>query len=192
MLTGVDPEVGFEVGRLAVHLPAAGERAAVPLLVGLLPPRRRRPVAAAAASGLFETQRGPAVLGVRSAAAPLLFLLPPRSVAAAETPALSGAVFPQVQQNHRHHQQSPVFLLVLFIHHVPRSPRRTSGDAVRRDIKLRHRSCRSERYSVKNVQKKQANKENRSLVSVQVWGKRRLMIVTFRSQTDFYWRCWSN
>ena len=89
-LTGVDPEVGFEVGRLPVHLPAAGEGAAVSLLGGLLPPRRFVP-------GLFGGHRAPAVPGPQPAAGPL-HLLQRAGVGAPETPAGSSRVtFVQVQ-----------------------------------------------------------------------------------------------
>lgn len=67
-LTGMDPEVGFEVGRLAVHLPTAGERAAVPLLGGFLP---RRGVLV---PGLFGCHQALTVPGVQPATSPLHLL----------------------------------------------------------------------------------------------------------------------
>lgn len=137
-LPGVDPQVGFEVGRLFVHLPAAREGAAVPLLGGLLP-RRGRPLAA----GHFG--RLPwglsAVPGVQPATRPLRLLL--RSGAGLEALAAPDAdrvrvALVQVQQNHRHHQQSPA-LLALF-QRVLCPTRRSTGDTVcgDRDGCLRH------------------------------------------------------
>lgn len=97
-LTGVDPEVGFEVGRLAVHLPTARKRTAVSLLGRLLSRRRRRrPLV----PGLFGCHRAPAVPGVQPATPPLHLLLR-AGVAAPEASAASGAdgvrvAFVQVQ-----------------------------------------------------------------------------------------------
>lgn len=78
-LTGVDPEVGFQVGRLPVYFPTAGKGAAVLLLGGLRSPRCLVP-------GLFENRRhptGPPLL--------FLFLLPSRFDGTAETSAVSCA-----------------------------------------------------------------------------------------------------
>lgn len=101
--TGMDPQMGFEVGRLAIHLPAAGEGAAVPLLGGLLSRRRRLP-----APGLFGWQRAPVVPGVQPVTPPLRLLLR-AGFAAPEAHAAPGAdsagiAFVQVQQNPSHHQ----------------------------------------------------------------------------------------
>lgn len=84
--TGVDPQVGFEVGRLSVHLPTAGEGAAVPLLGGFL---SRRPPGRLPASGLFGDQRASAVSGVQPATPPLHLLLR-GGLAAPQTPTASG------------------------------------------------------------------------------------------------------
>lgn len=102
------PEVRFEVGRLAVHLPAAGERTTVSLLGRLLLShrlrRRRRRRRRLLAARLFGRSRAPAVPGVQPAT-PLLRA----GVAARETRAVRGAdraraAFVQVQQDHGHHQ----------------------------------------------------------------------------------------
>lgn len=140
-LTGVDPQMGFEVRRLSVHLPTTGKRAAVALLGGLL---SRRPPRHLPAPGLFGDERASVVPGVQPAAPPLHLLLH-GGLAAPQASAASGgdgtgAAFVQVQQNHRHHEQSPV-LLVLF-QNVLRPARGSAGDAVRGDIHLRHEGWR--------------------------------------------------
>lgn len=103
-LTGMDPKMGFKVGRLAVHLPAVSKRAAVSLLGARQSPRRRLRV-----PGMFG------LAGRRAAAVPAAQPTPPfrfllrAGLAAPETSVFSsadsvGAAFIQVQQNPRNHQ----------------------------------------------------------------------------------------
>lgn len=96
--------MGFKVGRLAVHLPAASKRAAVSLL-GARQSRRRR----LRVPGMFGLAgRRAAAVPAAQATPPLRFLLR-AGLAAPETSVFSGAdsvgaAFVQVQQNPRHHQ----------------------------------------------------------------------------------------
>lgn len=104
-LTGMDPKMGFKVGRLAVHLPAASKRAAVSLLGAWQSPRRRR----LRVPGMFGLAgRRAAAVPAAQPTPPLRFLLR-AGLAAPETSVFSGAdsvgaAFVQVQQNPRHHQ----------------------------------------------------------------------------------------